>query len=128
MSKSNTFVWHELVTSNQEKSGEFFCRLLGWQKREVDAGNFGKYVLFQKEGKDIAGMMNPMSDDLYERAYWHSYIEVDDVGQCAREASRLGGSVIVPPHDVPDVGRVCVLADPMGAVADLIQPVAGFSP
>ncbi|PUB84898.1 MAG: VOC family protein, partial [gamma proteobacterium symbiont of Ctena orbiculata] len=25
------FVWHELVTSDQEKSGWFFKKLLGWE-------------------------------------------------------------------------------------------------
>lgn len=128
MSTTQPFIWHELVTPDQDASGAFFCALLGWQKKTVDAGAFGAYTLFQKEGKDIAGMMNPTPDSPHERAHWHPYIAVDDVNKCAEEATRLGGRVVVPPHDVPGVGRICVVADPMGAIADVLQPVSTFAP
>jgi len=93
MSENSPFIWHELVASNQYKSG-----------------------------KDIAGMMNPTPDTPYEKAYWHSYIEVDDVEKCPEQVSILGGRVVVPPHEVPNVGHICIAADPSGAIAHLIQP------
>lgn len=30
---------------------------------------------------------------------------------------------MVPPHDVSDVGRICVVSDPTGAIAHLLQPI-----
>lgn len=123
MAVENPFVWHELVTPNQKSSGEFFCGLFGWEKREVDAGPFGTYTLFQANGKDVAGMMNPTADSPGIGSYWHSYFAVDDVDACAVTAVRLGGKVLVPPHDVPDVGRICAVSDPTGAVAHLMQPI-----
>lgn len=122
MSEQNPFIWHELVTPDQKSSGDFFCRLFGWTSKEVDAGPFGIYTLFQKSGQDIAGMMNPTPDTPLRESYWHSYIGVDDVDECARQAPLLGGSVVVPPHDVLDVGRICIVADPTGAIAHLMQP------
>ena len=62
MSDQNPFIWHELVTSDQEISGAFFSQLLGWERKQVDAGEFGAYTLFQKNGQDVAGMMNPTPD------------------------------------------------------------------
>ncbi|NNF98829.1 MAG: hypothetical protein HKM93_05585 [Desulfobacteraceae bacterium] len=53
---------------------------------------------------------------------WHSYIAVTDADNCAKKALELGGKVLVPPHDVPDAGRICVVSDPTGAVAHLMQP------
>lgn len=123
MAAEEPFVWHELVTSDQKSSGDFFCGLFGWERREVDAGPYGTYTLFQVEGKDVAGMMNPTPDSPGHGSYWHSYIAVDDVDACAAKAVRLGGKVLVPPHDVPDVGRICAVSDPTGAVAHLMQPV-----
>jgi len=29
----------------------------------------------------------------------------------------------VSPHDVPDVGRICIVAGPTGAIAHLMQPL-----
>lgn len=62
MADDNPFIWHELVTAHQGASGAFFCGLLGWTQRRVDAGVFGTYTLFQANGRDVAGMMNPTPD------------------------------------------------------------------
>ncbi len=123
MSENDTFIWQELVTTDQEASGRFFNELLDWSMKQVDAGEFGTYTLFQKGGKDIAGMMNPSPDTPGEGSYWHSYIAVDDIDRCTKQAVSLGGTVLVQTHDVPDVGRVCVVSDPTGAVTHLMQPV-----
>lgn len=123
MSDQNPFIWQELVTPDQETSGRFFSKLFGWDLKQVDAGEFGTYTLFQKEGRDIAGMMNPTRDTPGQGSYWHSYIAVEDIEDCAKQTTLLGGAVLVPPHDVPDVGRVCAVSDPTGAIVHLIQPV-----
>lgn len=123
MPDQNPFIWHELVTTDQNSSGAFFSQLFGWTRKVVDAGPFGIYTLFQKNGEDIAGMMNPTTDTPLKKSYWHSYIAVADVDECARQAPLLGGSVVVPPHNVPDVGRICIVADPTGAIAHLMQPL-----
>jgi len=119
----NPFIWNELVTSDQKSSGAFFSQLFGWSCKEVDAGPFGIYTLFQLNGQDVAGMMNPTPDTPGKGSFWHSYIAIEDIELCAKRTPSLGGSVVVPPHDVPDVGRVCVVADPTGAIAHLMQPL-----
>ncbi len=123
MADQSPFIWHELVTSDQRNSGAFFCELFGWTRKEVDAGPFGIYTLFQKNGQDVAGMMNPTPDTPGMGPYWHFYIAVKDIEECANQAVLLGGTVVVSPHDVPDVGRVCIVADPVGAMAHLMQPL-----
>lgn len=40
----------------------FFSELLGWTLKEIDAGEFGIYTIFQKDGQDVAGMMNQTSE------------------------------------------------------------------
>lgn len=122
MSNISPFIWQELVTSDQETSGNFFSQLLGWSLKKVDAGKFGTYTLFQKDGQDVAGMMSPTSDTPGQGSYWHSYITVEDVDSCATQANDLGGTVLVPPHDVAGVGRICVISDPTGATVHLMQP------
>lgn len=122
MPEETPFIWHELVTDNQTSSGTFFSELFGWSRKEVDAGPFGTYTLFRQSGKDVAGMMNPTPDTPGKGSYWHSYIAVDNVDECATRVPSLGGRVLVAPHDVPEFGRVCAIADPTGAVAHLVQP------
>ena len=122
MAEQNPFLWQELVTPDQQASGEFFGKLLGWETKQVDAGEFGSYTLFQASGRDVAGMMNPTADTPGTGAYWHSYVAVKDADACALQAVELGGKLVVPPHDVPGVGRICAVSDPVGAVMHLMQP------
>ena len=46
--------------------------------------------------------------------HWGIYITVDDVDATARKAEAIGGKVVVPPTDIPKVGRFSVIKDPQG--------------
>lgn len=106
------------------RARDFYGRLLGWGSRELDAGPFGRYTIFDHAGADVAGMMNPTIDYTRSRPpAWHAYVAVDDVSACAARVPGLGGTVIDGPRDIPGVGRVCMLADPAGATLRLITPV-----
>jgi hypothetical protein len=123
MSRQEVFIWNELDTTDQKKSGAFFSKLLGWTLKEVDAGEFGIYTIFQKDGQDIAGMMNPTMESPIKQPGWQTYVAVDDVDESAQKTIRLGGKVLVPPHDVPGFGRVCLISDPVGATVPLVKPI-----
>lgn len=123
MSRNKIFIWNELDTVDQKRSGMFFSKLLGWTLKEVDAGEFGKYTIFQKDGQDVAGMMNPTSESPTKQSHWQTYIAVENVDESARKVAELGGKVLVPPHEVPDFGRVCLISDPTGATVPLVRPI-----
>ncbi|MFY9328209.1 MAG: VOC family protein [Georgfuchsia sp.] len=126
MPEHGTFIWNQLVTSDQKKSGKFYSELLGWSSREVNAGPFGTYTIFSRDGSDVGGMMNPTTDLSRSRpSWWQAFIAVADVDACASRVVELGGSVIEPPHEIPGVGRACMVADPLGAVVQLMSPVSG---
>ena len=46
---------------------------------------------------------------------WLPYVAVADVDATAKRVPMLGGTIHVPPTDIPNIGRFCVLADPTGA-------------
>jgi hypothetical protein len=124
MTEAGTFFWNQLVTTDQKKSGDFYCGLLGWSRMEINAGPFGVFALFQQNGKDVAGMMNPTTD--YSRSrppWWQCFVAVPDVDACVSRVPQLGGTIIEPPHDIPGVGRASMIADPTGAVVQIMTPV-----
>jgi hypothetical protein len=43
---------------------------------------------------------------------WGVYVTVDDMDATAKLAVEMGGKVLMPPQDIPQVGRFCVLQDP----------------
>jgi uncharacterized protein len=127
MVENGTFIWNELVTSDQKRAGNFYCDLLGWTRKEVDSGPYGIYTIFEKDGKDVAGMMNPTEKDYAPEARpprWNAYIAVDDINAVASRVTELGGKILVPIQDVPETGKVCMITDPTGGMVVLMQPAA----
>ena len=51
---------------------------------------------------------------------WGIYIAVADCEGTVAKATSLGARTYVPPTDIPNVGRFAVLADPQGAVFNVI--------
>jgi hypothetical protein len=43
-------------------------------------------------------------------------LRVQDADEAARRTEELGGAVLLPPVDVPEMGRAAVLRDPQGGV------------
>ncbi len=123
MNRLDIFIWNELDTTDQKASGAFFSRLLGWTLKEIDAGEYGTYTIFQKDGQDVAGMMNPSPESPTRKSQWQTYIAVADIDACAKMTVALGGRVLVPPHEIPEFGRVCLIADPTGATVPLVTPI-----
>ena len=53
--------------------------------------------------------------------HWLVYFPVNDCDGDAKRAAQLGGKVLAPPMDIPNVGRFAVLADPAGAAFAIIK-------
>jgi len=66
------------------------------------------YTEFQVDGRSVAGMM-PMIGEAWPADlpdHWMIYFGVADCDASCEQVRSLGGSVSVPPTDVPGVGRL----------------------
>ena len=52
--------------------------------------------------------------------HWFDYIEVDDVDHRVALVPENGGNVLRPPFDIPNVGRIAIIADATGAAVGLM--------
>ena len=80
------------------------------------------YTLFVAGEAGAAGLM-AAPDGV--RPGWIGYVAVDDVDASAGRFAAAGGAVHKAPADIPEVGRIAVVADPQGAVIALITPLPG---
>jgi predicted enzyme related to lactoylglutathione lyase len=129
MPAHGAFCWNELSTTDLDAAGNFYKALLGWEIKESTAPGGGmKYNEIVVGGRHVGGMY-AMGDCGGEGEgasaprmppHWMSYVAVDDVDASAAKTVELGGKVCVPPMDIPNVGRFCVINDPAGAVISLI--------
>ena len=116
-----SFVWHELATTDTSRARDFYSRLFGWKSSEMEMGPGFTYTTFKHGGRDAAGMFTMAGPDWEGKPpHWMVYIGVDDVDAMANKAQQLGGTICVPPTDIP-VGRFSVLQDPTGAVISIYK-------
>ena len=115
-----SFCWTELNTRDIGKAGEFYTKAFGWKAVLSDVPGMA-YTEFQLNGSSIAGMMEmPPNVPAEVPAYWLVYFAVDDCENAIATATSNGGSVLVPPMDVP-TGRFAVISDPFGANLGVIK-------
>lgn len=119
-SQPGHFGWSELATNDTAAAQEFYGRLFGWGAK-VDDNTAIPYTEFQLEGVSLAGMMALTAQQGDAPPHWLPYVVVADCDAVAAKAAELGGTQIVPPTHIPDVGPFSVFADPAGAVLAVVQ-------
>jgi uncharacterized protein len=115
--RTGHFCWHELRSPAPSSACPFYRALAGWGVTSWDLGELGTHWVFRKGDRDIAGMVHTGGESGAPPApaRWVPYIQVVSVEDTAVLVEDLGGSVVLPPGDVPDRGRIAVVRDPAGA-------------
>jgi predicted enzyme related to lactoylglutathione lyase len=79
-----------------------------------------QYTEFTHNGRPIGGIYQKTPEMGPVPTHWGSYVAVDNVDEMAARVKELGGDIVMPPMDIPQVGRFCVLKDPTGGVISMI--------
>lgn len=125
VNEPGALTWNELFTNNVDAAGKFYVQTIGWKTEAVDMGPMGTYTLFQRGGEDkegnAAGMMKLSPDMAGVPPHWLAYFAVADCDASAKQVAELGGKVVVPPTDIPNIGRFAIAQDPQGATFALFK-------
>lgn len=116
------FSWAELTTSNTEAAKRFYGELFGWDMEDMSMPGM-TYTVVKAGGEPVGGIMLTPPDAAGAPPNWGTYVTVDDVETTVEKALAMKATVLVPPTDIPDVGRMAVIQDPQGAVLAVIAYV-----
>ena len=118
-------VWPELHTPDVPAAVAFYGGLFGWKTIPASGTESAQYVEWVDGERHFGGIL-PMGGPEWQGVppHWMIYVTVADCDASASKAKQLGGSVCVPPTDVPNVGRFAVINDAQGASFSLIQMMA----
>jgi predicted enzyme related to lactoylglutathione lyase len=114
--------WLELSAADPDAAATFYGELMGWEASEPGPAESGGYRMFKQGEANIAGLMGHMGEG--QPTAWLMYVSVADAQETAAKVKAAGGTAIVEPMDVMDLGRMAVFADPTGAVFGIWQPKA----
>jgi predicted enzyme related to lactoylglutathione lyase len=110
--------WVDLGSPDPQTAADFYSALFGWECPEGPPET-GGYRVCTIEGIPVAGLgpaQNPGPP------VWASYVNVESADAVTELIGPNGGTVIMPPMDVMDFGRMAVYADPIGAVISVWEP------
>ncbi|MEU9732843.1 VOC family protein [Streptomyces sp. NPDC048002] len=111
--------WVDVGTSDIAGATSFYRALFGWEFRSAGSES-GGYGFFQLDGRTAAGGMQITPEQ--GPPGWNVFFRSQDADATARAVERAGGTVLMPPGDVMDKGRVAMFADPSGVRFGVWQP------
>jgi predicted enzyme related to lactoylglutathione lyase len=119
-----SFCWFELATTDQEAAKQFYQSLFGWTPKDTPLGEGETYTEFQIGGRDVGAAYTMREPERTQAIppHWLVYVRTDDADATAGKVSAAGGTVMAPPFDVMDIGRMAVIQDPTGAILAIWQP------
>ena len=112
-SKHGAPSWYENYATDATKATKFYCDLFGWTSEVMPMPGM-EYIVFSFDGVQIAGMMGASPQTAGMPNVWATYFTVDDIDKTAALAAELGGTLFVPPMDIPNVGRFAGITSPQG--------------
>ena len=122
---TNKPAWVDLATIDAAAARDFYSKLFGWELEISEDPQYGGYATAKLSDKSVAGI-GPKQEGDQSPTAWSLYIGTEDVDGLAKKVQEAGGSVIAPPFDVGDQGRMAVFTDPSGAFISAWQ-AAGMS-
>ena len=109
----NPVAFFEIISPDAARARSFYTELFGWAADANPA--FGGYALVDPQGGEGAIGGGIGEADEPGEAGVKIYMRVEDLEACLERAEKLGGTVVVPPHDLPgDAGRTALFTDPDG--------------
>jgi predicted enzyme related to lactoylglutathione lyase len=112
------FVWWDLVTPDVGAAAAFYGQVLGWDVEPLA----DDYAVISNDGQPIAGITESEGPN---EVGWIGSLSVGSADGAADWAKGNGGRVLDDPVDVPDRGRMAVLADAQGAVFTALVSSSG---
>ncbi|HEU0299145.1 MAG TPA: VOC family protein [Longimicrobium sp.] len=116
--------WNELATSDMDRAIRFYSDLFGWTGVPFE-GSPVPYTMMMLDGQTAAGGIYTLPAEMQGMPpHWAPYFAVEDTDASVARSDELGGTTIMPPHDIPTVGRFALLRDPQGAMFYIIRLAA----
>jgi predicted enzyme related to lactoylglutathione lyase len=122
---ADDFFWYELMTPDQAASQAFYTKVVGWTAAALAMDSQGApYVVVSAGARGIGGLLQ-LTDEMKAggaRPAWVGYIHAADVDARVKAITQAGGTELMPPTEIPGVGRFAMVADPGGAPFYVMTP------
>jgi predicted enzyme related to lactoylglutathione lyase len=125
---AGSFIWYELMTPDPDAIALFYAAVVGWtfgQAQPEQSGGMDYRMIGRADGKFAGGVLGLSRDMVRQgaRPLWLGYLSTPDVDGQLTAIVADGGKVQMPATDIPNVGRIALVADPQGVPFYVMTPV-----
>lgn len=114
-------LWYELLTTDMKAAEKFYTAIVGWTVAPFD-GSTGPYDMWMRPGGAPVGGVMKIPEGMNFPPHWVMYVGVPKLEDAIARIQRLGGGMLSPVIEVPNVGRMQVMKDPQGALFAIHEP------
>jgi len=114
----HTIVHFEIPANNPETLKTFYSKLFGWKIEKAPGPMEYWMITTAPEGQGVNGGM--MKKEMPEQKPLN-YIWVESVDEYSKKVQKLGGKVIMPKQEVPEMGWFAIALDPEGNVFGILE-------
>jgi len=118
------FIWYELMTTDPDGAKAFYDAVVGWDIETQPAGDMDYRMIRRSDGGNAGGVLR-LTDDMLQhgaKPIWLGYLNVADVDETVASIEKAGGKALMK-ADIPNVGRIAMVADPQGAPFYIMKPI-----
>jgi len=125
-SPHGSHIWYELITPDPVGAKSFYDAVVGWNIEPQPSGEMD-YRMIRAPGDNDGGVGGVMrlNEEMAQhgaKPVWLGYIAVDDVDATVAKVEAKGGKVHLPAFDIPDIGRIAMVADPQDNTFYVMKP------
>ncbi len=110
----------EIAGRDGKKLQEFYAKLFDWNIQSDPVMNYG---MVDTGGEGINGGIFQVPPEA--PPYLTIYVSVDDLQAYLDKAASLGGTAVVPPTPIPNIGAFAMFQDPEGNLVGLFKAQMG---
>lgn len=118
---NHTIVHFEIPANDLEKLAGFYRSLFGWKVEAVPGMDYWMIETAPENQGINGGMMKRQAPEHVPT----NYVSVESVDQFSRSVEDLGGRVVIPKGQVPEMGYFAVCLDPEGNCFGIWEDKAG---
>ena len=121
---TGSFIWYELITPDPDGAKAFYDAVVGWEIEARPAGEMDYRMISRSDGGNAGGILRLTTEMAAGggRPLWLGYVAVGDVDATIASIHLAGGKTMMPATDMPEVGRIAMIADPDGAPLYIMTP------
>jgi predicted enzyme related to lactoylglutathione lyase len=123
----HTIVHFEIPATDVEKLKKFYSKLFGW-KIEKSPGPIPYWIIEAVPTDEKGTPLRPgVNGGMYKKDRPElkpvNYISVESIDEYIEKIKALGGKIVQPKQEVPDVGWIAIALDPEGNHFAMLQPM-----